>query len=125
MIKKLKNIWSYSDSQPTEITLALANIFLTHVAIGVEIGEHYVFRFVILLSGLYQLSCVSKNDVLCRLKASVITFSVYLISTFIYLKSIGLPTPTHYGWIVLSFASFGSVRRLILEKIHKQIRKNG
>ena len=36
MFKRLKNIWSRSDSQPTEITLSLANIFLTHVAIGIE-----------------------------------------------------------------------------------------
>jgi len=120
MLKRLKTIWSYSDSQPTEITLALANIFLTHVAIGVEIGEHYVFRLVILLSGIYQLYCVSKEDINCRLRASVLSFSVYLISTTIYIKSIGLPTPTHYGWLVLSFAALGSMRRLILEKIHRQ-----
>lgn len=120
MIKKLKNIWSYSDSQPTEITLAMASIFLTHIAIGVELGGLYIFRLVIFFSGLYQLLCVTKEDLNCRLKASMITFAVYLISTFIYIKSIGLPTPTHYGWLVLSFAAFGSMRRLILEKIHRQ-----
>jgi len=125
MLKRLKNVWSYSDSQPTEITLALANIFLTHLAIGIEIGEHYVFRLVILLSGVYQLYCVSKEDITCRLKASVLSFAVYLISTTIYIKSIGLPTPTHYGWLVLSFAAFGSMRRLILEKIHRQTINNG
>lgn len=120
MIKKLKNIWSYSDSQPTEITLAMANIFLTHIAIGIELGGLYVFRLVIFFSGLYQLFCITKENLDCRLKASMITFAVYLISTFIYIKSIGLPTPTHYGWLVLSFAAFGSMRRLILEKIHRQ-----
>jgi len=71
MFKKLKSIWSHSDSQPTEITLSLANIFLTHVAIGLELGGNYVFRLVILLSGIYQLYCVSKEEINCRLKASV------------------------------------------------------
>ena len=125
MFKRLKNIWSRSDSQPTEITLSLANIFLTHVAIGIEFGCNYVFRVVILLSGIYQLYCVSKEEINCRLKASVFSFAVYLISTVIYIKSIGLPTPTHYGWLVLCFASFGSMRRLILEKIHRQKVNNG
>ena len=120
MVKRILKIWGYSDSQPTEITLALANIFLTHVAIGIEIGDNYIFRVVIFLSGLYQLYCVSKEDLSCRLKASVLSFAVYLISTIIYIKSIGLPTPTHYGWAVLCFASFGCMRRLIIEKIHRQ-----
>jgi len=120
MVKRILKIWGYSDSQPTEITLALANIFLTHVAIGIEIGDNYIFRVVIFLSGLYQLYCVSKEDLSCRLKASVLSFAVYLISTIIYIKSIGLPTPTHYGWVVLCFASFGCMRRLIIEKIHRQ-----
>lgn len=120
MIKKIKNIWSYSDSQPTEITLALSNIFLTHIAIGVELGGYYVFRLVILMSGIYQLRCVAKENIDCRLRASVLCFAVYLLSTAIYIKSIGLPTPTHFGWLVLSLASFGSMRRLILEKIHRK-----
>ena len=122
MFKRLKHIWSYSDSQPTEITLALANIFLTHIAIGVELKGLYIFRFVIFLSGIYQLYCVLKGGIKCRVGASVFTFGVYLISTSIYINTIGLPTPTHYGWIVLSVASFGSMRRLILEKIHRDNR---
>ena len=124
MLKKILKIWSYSDSQPTEITLALANVFLTHLAIGFEIGGDYIFRAVIFFSGLYQLYCVSKEDINCRLKASVLSFSVYLISTIIYIQSVGLPTPTHYGWIILCFASFGCMRRLIIEKIHRQ-KNNG
>lgn len=120
MLSKLKNIWSYSDSQPTEITLALANIFLTHITIAAELGGLYVFRIIIFFSGLYHLYCVANEDLSCRVKASVITFAVYLTSTIAYLFTIGFPTPTHYGWLVLCFASFGSMRRLILEKIHTQ-----
>lgn len=120
MIKKIRNIWSYSDSQPTEITLAMSNIFLTHIAIGAELGGYYIFRFVILLSGIYQLRCVATENINCRLRASVLCFAVYLLSTVIYIKSIGLPTPTHFGWLVLSLASLGSMRRLILEKLHRK-----
>lgn len=125
MFKKLLNIWSYSDAQPTEITLAIANILATHVAICIEIGGLHIFRVVIFLSGLYQLYCVSKNSLKCRVVASMLTFAVYVISTSIYLSTIGFPTATHYGWVILCLASFGSMRRLILEKIHRQKVDNG
>lgn len=120
MLSKLKNIWSYSDSQPTEITLAITNILATHIAIGVELGGFYVFRVIIFLSGLYQLYCVASEKICNRVRASVVTFSVYSTTTIAYLFTIGFPCATHYGWLILSFAAFGSMRRLILEKIHKE-----
>jgi hypothetical protein len=118
MLRKLKNIWSYSDSQPTEITLAITNILATHVAIGVELGGFYIFRTIIFLSGFYQLYCVASEKICNRVKASVVTFSVYLTSTIAYLFTIGFPCATHYGWLILCFAAFGSMRRLIIEKMH-------
>ena len=124
MFKRLKAIWTYSDSQPTEITLAIANVLLVHFAIGIELGDLYFFRSVVFLSGLFQLYCVSNSDIKCRVIASVVTFAVYAITTIMYLTHIGIPTPTHWGWFVLVFASFGSMRRLILEKLHKDL-KNG
>jgi hypothetical protein len=116
MLRRLIDIWSHSDSQPTEITLAVVNIVATHVAIGVELGGFHVFRFIIFLSGIYQLYCVASERICKRVKASVITFSVYVTSTIAYLFTIGFPDVTHYGWLVLCFAAFGSMRRLTIEK---------
>lgn len=120
ILYKLKDIWSHSDSQPTEITLAITNILATHVAIGVELSGFYIFRVLILLSGFYQLYCVASEKICYRVKASVITFSVYLTTTIAYSFTIGFPCATHYGWLILCFAAFGSMRRLILEKIHRE-----
>ena len=119
MLKRLKDIWLVSDSQPTEITLALANLTMTHLCVGAELGGLHIFRLIIIFSGLYQLYCVSKEDINCRVKASVITFSIYFIIPIMYWYQIGFPTPTHYGWFVLTFAAFGSMKRLITEKIHR------
>jgi len=124
MLKRLKRIWTYSDSQPTEITLALCNLLLVHFAIGIELGELYIFRAIIIFSGFFQLYCVSRLNIKCRVVASMFTFAVYTITTITYITHIGLPTPTHWGWFILMFASFGSMRRLILEKLHNDI-KNG
>lgn len=120
ILYKLKDIWSHSDSQPTEITLAITNIVATHVAIGVELSDFHIFRAIIFLSGFYQLYCVASEKICYRVKASVITFSVYLTTTIAYLFTVGFPCATHYGWLILCFAAFGSMRRLILEKIHKE-----
>ena len=124
MFKRLKAIWTYSDSQPTEITLAMCNLLLTHLAVGLEIGGLWFLRVMIVISALYQLYCVSQEDISCRVKAAMVTFGIYTTVTIIYLIHIGLPTATHWGWFVLVFASFGSMRRLILEKLHKDL-KNG
>ena len=118
-LKNLSKIWAHSDSQPTEITLAVVNVFLTHIAIGNELGGLYFERVFIILSGLYQLYCVSREDINCRVKASMVTFGVYLSTLITYLICLGLPTPSHYGWLILVVASFGSMRRLILEKLHR------
>ena len=118
-LKKLKEIWLHSDSQPTEITLAVINVFLTHIAIGAELGGLYFERVFIFSSGLYQLYCVSQENIKCRVKASMITFGVYTTTFIVYLICTGIPTATHYGWLVLMIASFGSMRRLILEKLHR------
>ncbi len=118
-IKKLSLIWSHSDSQPTEITLALINVLLTHLAIGSSILGIYFEKFIILSSGLFQFYCVSQKDIKCLVRASIITFGVYTSTFIVYLLQIGMPTATHYGWLVLSIASFGSMRRLILEKLYR------
>jgi len=47
MLKRLKDIWLVSDSQPTEITLALANLTMTHLCVGAELGGLYIFRIII------------------------------------------------------------------------------
>lgn len=118
-LKNLRKIWIYSDSQPTEIVLAISLIILAPIAITIELGGLHVFKLILIISGLYQLFCVSSNDLNCRLKASIITFGLYLACAIMYITHIGLPTPTHYGWIIFVLASFGSMNRLIREKIHR------
>jgi len=118
-LKNLKQIWSYSDSQPTEIVLATSLITLAPIAITIELGGLHIFKLVLIISGLYQLYCVSGNELKCRLKASMITFGLYVACAIMYITHIGLPTPTHYGWLIFVLASFGSMNRLIKEKIHR------
>ena len=96
-LKHLRRIWTYGDGQPTEITLAIANIFLTPFAICIELGQCGIFELFLVISGLHQLWCVSKDNLSCRLRGAFFTFSMYTASLIMYLGSDIEWTPSHFG----------------------------
>ena len=118
-LERLREVWLYSDSQPTEILLASLNIFLTPIATYLELGSLLVLQFGLIISGLFQLLCISTNDIDCRVRGSMITFGFYMTTLVFYLMCLGLPTPSHFGWVVLVFASFSSLRRISKEKFSR------
>lgn len=119
MFKRLANIWNYSDSQPTEITLGMAIMILAPIATGIEIGFMPIYQFILIVAGAYQVYCVSKGEIACRIRASIITFGLYSTSLMMYLLTIGLPTPSHYGWMILTISSFSTLKRLKTEQLHR------
>jgi len=119
-LKTLKNLWRYSDSQPTEITLAGAMATLVPMAVSMEIHCNWFLNAFFILAGLYQLRCIATCDIACRIRASFFTSSLYLTCLLVYLTTIGLPTPSHYGWILLTYSSFSTMNRLKTEKINRE-----
>jgi hypothetical protein len=117
---RLRQVWMYSDSQPTEIVLALANIFLAPLALSIELGASLFFSLIPMMSGIYQIICVASDDIDCRVRASMVTFGIYSASAVMYAITIGFPSPTHYGWLLFIIASFGSMSRLSREKIYRK-----
>ena len=117
--KALREVWVYSDSQPTEILLAMVNIFLTPIATYMELGPLLLFQLCLIIAGVYQLLCIANGDISCRLRASLITFGMYASTLLMYLDCVGLPTPSHWGWFVLVFASFSSLRRIKREQLNR------
>lgn len=115
----LKEIWVYGDGQPTEIILALINILLTPIALYMEVGCFGVFGLFLIASGLHQLWCIACDNLSCRLRGAFFTFCAYFGTLIMYLGSIGLPTPSHWGWFVLAFASFSSLLRIKKEQLHR------
>jgi hypothetical protein len=119
VFKSLKNIWKYSDSQPTEITLAIAMSVLAPIATLVEIGFMPFFQLALVAVGIYQLRCVALGELSCRIRAAFMTFSLYSTSFLMYIINIGMPTPTHYGWLIFVLSSLSSLRRLKTEELHR------
>jgi hypothetical protein len=77
------------------------------------------YQICLIGAGAYQLFCISKGDIECRVKAALITFGLYTSTLTMYLLSIGLPTPSHYGWVLLVISSFGNLKRLKTEQLHR------
>jgi hypothetical protein len=119
MLKKLSHIFKYSDSQPTEITLGAALMILAPIATATEIGWMPFYQLALVAAGFYQLYCVSTGNLDCRIKAAVVTFGLYFTSLIMYLLSVGLPTATHYGWLIFVISSFSNLRRLKTEQLHR------
>jgi hypothetical protein len=119
ILKKLASIFKYSDSQPTEITLGASLMILGPIATANEIGYMPIYQLALVFAGGFQLYCVSKGDLDCRIKASVITFSLYSTSLMMFLLTIGLPSATHYGWVIFVISSFSNLRRLKTEQLHR------
>jgi hypothetical protein len=119
VLKKLQQLWKYSDSQPTEITLGAALMILAPICTIIELGFMPFYQVALVAAGAYQLLCISKGELHCRLRASLFTFGLYSSTLAMYLLSIGLPTPSHYGWVLLVISSFGNLKRLKTEQIHR------
>jgi hypothetical protein len=119
VFKALSQLWKYSDSQPTEITLGAALMILAPIATMMELGFMPFYQVALISAGGYQLFCISKGVLECRLRASLITFGLYTSTLAMYLLSIGLPTPSHYGWVLLVISSFGNLKRLKTEQLHR------
>jgi len=119
-IKQLRVIWQYSDSQPTEITLAAALILRYPNATFLELGYSPIMQITAPLAGLYQLYCVSGNCIKCRVRASFITFTFYAIAAVMYLHyGLLFKGPSYWGWVLLTVSSFGSLKRIKKEELHK------
>jgi len=119
MLSKLQQLWRYSDSQPTEITLGAALMILAPIATFIELGFMPIYQLILIGAGFYQLYCISTGNLECRVKASMLTFGLYTTSLIMYLATIGLPTPTHYGWVIFVLSSFGNLKRLKTEQLHR------
>jgi len=117
LFRNLKRIWKVSDSQPTEITLAVAVMILAPIAVSMEIHFNWFLNLLLVTAGLYQLRCIAKEQIGCRIRAAYFTTMMYMSCLVSYLMTIGLPTPSHWGWILLTYSSFSTLNRLKTEQM--------
>ena len=119
--KKLRQIYLYSDSQPTEITLAVCLAVLSPIVTIMEIGWMAIYNLACIGVGLFQLYCVANEDLKCRVRAALFSMSAYVATFLMYVvKGTVFVSPTHWGWFVLAFSAWGVVKRLNAEQMHRE-----
>lgn len=113
MLKKLGNILTYYDSEPTEVLQGLIwSIFAPMVLMAAYPGLWYVSILSILIgfSALYSVSYLN----LTYRKISAFAYSIIsLFFAVLFLKDQGLNSePMNWGWIVICISAIGNIRRI-------------
>lgn len=119
-LNSLKAIWLYSDAQPTEITLALCLSVLVFPVTALELGFMPIIQGFAFFAGVFQLYCVSREDLKCRLRAALLSLSAFGTIFITYaLNGFLTSSPTHFGWLLLLVSAWGSLKRLNREYLHR------
>lgn len=118
-LKKLADIWWYTDSQATELTLGMMTGVLALPATLLEIGFN-PWILLIMAAGLYQVYCVVKGDLKCRWTASAFNFAAYIAIVLLYgVEGYIMKSPSHSGWILMGLCSF-----LVSARLQKELEQS-
>lgn len=119
-LKRAKNIFLYSDSEPNEILIALCHMIALPASIIYEFQSNMkILCLGAMLAGLYQLwAVVIKGQLKHRLIATQMATVVALI-TIENLSMEGLLNGSRVGWVIIGiFAAWNTVR-VFMEKIQR------
>lgn len=119
-LSRFKNLFWYSDSEPSEITIAICNLFALPAAIIGELDSpSAILIMVSLMCGAYQLwavlwSCCIKHRLLAVQIASLLSVAV-----LINLYTGGIIFGSSTVWVVMAGLAFWNTARVFNEKIEK------
>lgn len=113
MIKKLGNILTYYDSEPTEVLQGLIWMIFAPMVLMVAYPDLWYVSVLSILVGFYSLYSVCYLDLKYR-KISAISYSIIsLFFAILFLKDNGLSSdPMNWGWVVICISAIGNIRRV-------------
>lgn len=106
VLKNLKSILTYADSEFLELLIAILHTFLLPVAVITEMGFKWHVITIAVLGGLFQLYSVGIKDLKYRYYSCGIATVVSLYTALNYATH-GLlgEAPSRYGWVIIAFAA--------------------
>lgn len=119
-LKRAKNIFLYSDSEPNEILIALCHMIALPASIMYEFqSDMKILCLGAISAGLYQLwAVVFKGQLKHRLIATQIA-TVVAIMTIENLSMEGLLNGSRVGWLIIAFFAAWNTIRVFMEKIQR------
>jgi hypothetical protein len=119
-LKKVKELFWYSDSEPNEVLIAFCHVVCLPLALIVEFhNPSLLLIFGGCSAGLFQLWAVIWKGCLKYRLIAVQIATLVAIMTVINLSMAGLMTGSRTGWIIIMLFAFWNTVRVFKEKIIK------
>jgi len=113
MIKKLGNILTYYDSEPTEVLQGLIWTIFAPMVLMVAYPDLWYVSILSILVGFYSLYSVCYLDLKYRKISAFLYSSISLFFAILFLKDNGLSSePMNWGWVVICISAIGNIRRV-------------
>jgi hypothetical protein len=118
-LKRFKEIFLYSDSEPNEVLIGLLHAFILPFAM-LEIGNPILlFQIGASLVGLFQLYAVLYNGSLKVRKWAVQAACLVAIATVVNYSMFGLMKGSHFGWLLILIFTIWNLIRITREELLK------
>jgi hypothetical protein len=117
-IKKFKDLFWYSDSEPNEVLIAFCHLIALPAALLVEFPEKPVLLCVGAIgAGFFQMWAVLFKGCLKYRLIAVQIATLIAIMTVINLSMAGLMSGSRVGWIIILFFAIWNTIRVFKEKL--------
>jgi hypothetical protein len=110
-LKRFKEIFLYSDSEPNEVLIGMLHAIILPFAM-IEIGSPLLlFQLLVSVVGFFQLYAVLYNGTLRMRKWAVQAACLVSIATVVNYVMAGMMQGSHFGWLlILVFAIWNLIR---------------
>ena len=119
-LKRLRELFWYSDSEPNEVLIALCHLICLPLALVNELHNPSVLLIIgAILAGAFQLWSVLWNGTLQMRLYAVQAASLIAIATCINLRMADLMTGSRTGWCIIAVFAMWNTVRVFKEKIER------
>lgn len=118
-LKRFKEIFLYSDSEPNEVLIGMLHAFILPFAM-IEIGNPLlVFQLLVSMVGFFQLYAVLYNGTLKMRKWAVQAACMISIATVVNYSMAGMMEGSHFGWLLILVFAIWNLIRVTREELSK------
>lgn len=106
ILKNLRTIIGFADSEFLELLIAVLHTFLLPAAVISEIGFKWHIVLAAIGGGLFQFYSVGMRDLRCRYYSTIIATIVAILTTEEYIiTGLIFEAPSRFGWAIIAVAA--------------------
>ena len=118
-LKRFKEIFLYSDSEPNEVLIGMLHAIILPFAM-IEIGAPLLlFQSLVSFVGFFQLYAVLYNGTLKIRKWAVQAACLVSIATVVNYTMVGMMYGSHFGWLLILIFAIWNLIRVTREELSK------